>query len=104
MSLLQLTQLADIVGVIAVIGSLVYVGVQLRQNTTALHAQSRQSVLTASQAELLGGVSVTGATLLATKETGLTREENMILNRGGTDSNSDPFLDAPRPQLVAETW
>ena len=53
MSIEQLANLAEVIGVILVIASLVYVAKQLRQTNEALHAQSRQSVLTSSQAELL---------------------------------------------------
>ena len=80
MSLLQFSQLAEIVGVIAVIGSLIYVGFQLKQNTTALHGQSRQSVLVASQAELFKAIDIPEVGLAITKKTELTREETMILN------------------------
>jgi hypothetical protein len=52
MNLEQLANIAEVVGVLLVIASLIYVARQLRQTTEALHAQSRQSVLTSSQAEL----------------------------------------------------
>jgi hypothetical protein len=52
MTLEELAYLAQIVGVILVIASLMYVARQLRQNTAAILAQSRQSVLAAAQAEL----------------------------------------------------
>ena len=80
MSLLQFSQLAEIVGVIAVIGSLVYVGMQLKQNTTALHAQSRQSVLTASQDELFKVVDRPDLTLAIAEGRKLTPLESVALN------------------------
>jgi hypothetical protein len=80
MSLLQVSQFAEIVGVIAVIGSLVYVGLQLKQNTTALHAQSRQSVLTASQEELFKGVEIPELIVSITKKGELTANEAAALN------------------------
>lgn len=52
MNLEQLAYLAEIIGVILVIASLIYVAQQLRQTTSAVLAQSRQSVLTAAQTEL----------------------------------------------------
>ncbi len=52
MTLEEYAFLAEIVGVVLVIASLIYVAMQLRQNTDAIRAQSRQSLLTASQAEL----------------------------------------------------
>jgi len=48
MSLEQIAYLAQIIGVILVITSLVYVAQQLRQNTAAILAQSRQAMLDAS--------------------------------------------------------
>lgn len=39
MSLADFSELAQIAGVIAIIASLVHVGIQLKQNTTALHAR-----------------------------------------------------------------
>jgi hypothetical protein len=80
MSLLQLSQLAEIAGVIAVIGSLVYVGRQLKQNTTALHAQSRQSVLSASQEELFKIVDRPDLTLAIGKGAVQTEEQSVALN------------------------
>jgi hypothetical protein len=79
MSLLQLSQLADIVGVILVVGSLIYVGIQLKQNTAAQHAQSRHALLEASQTELFwaGENDMLG---MITKKSELTREEQSSLN------------------------
>jgi hypothetical protein len=53
MSMEQLANIAEVIGVVLVISSLIYVAKQLRQTTEALHAQSRQSVLSSSQAELI---------------------------------------------------
>ena len=52
MNMEQLANFAEVIGVALVIASLIYVAKQLRQTTEALHAQSRQSVLNGSQAEL----------------------------------------------------
>lgn len=52
MALEQLAYLAQIVGTILVVASLVYVAKQLRQNTDAIHAQSRQAILNAPQREI----------------------------------------------------
>lgn len=48
MSLEQFAYIAEIVGVLAVVASLGYVGVQLKQNREALLAQTRQSTLVSS--------------------------------------------------------
>ena len=52
MQLEYFANLAEIVGVVLIVASLIYVAKQLRQNTNAIRAQSRQALLTASQAEL----------------------------------------------------
>ncbi len=52
---LKISRLADITEIltsIAVLVTLVYLAVEINQNTEALHGQTRQSVLEASQAEL----------------------------------------------------
>lgn len=46
MTLEQLAYLAEIIGVILVIASLVYIGSELRQNTEALEAQTRFNQIT----------------------------------------------------------
>ena len=52
MTLEQWAYVAQIVGVVSVVASLAYVGVQVRQNTRAQHAASRQALL-AADIELL---------------------------------------------------
>lgn len=52
---LKLSRLADITEIltsIAVVVTLIYLAIEINQNTEALHAQTRQSVLEAAQAEL----------------------------------------------------
>jgi hypothetical protein len=80
MSLLQFSQLAEIVGVIAVIASLLYVGAQLKQNTTALHAQTRQAMLAASQVELLKVMDDPDLFVALTQKAELTPQQNWCLN------------------------
>ena len=57
MTLMDMAQLlgslGDFVGAIVVAVTLIYLSVQLRQNTRALHAQTRQAVLSGDQAGLL---------------------------------------------------
>jgi hypothetical protein len=48
----KLAVLSEILSSIAVVVTLIYLTVEVRQNTDALRAQSRQAVLEASQAEL----------------------------------------------------
>jgi hypothetical protein len=47
-----LGNLGDFVGAIVVTATLIYLAVQVRQNTKALQAQSRQAALSSAQAEL----------------------------------------------------
>lgn len=48
----KLADLSEILSSIAIVVTLVYLAIEIRQNTNALYAQSRQSVLSAAQAEL----------------------------------------------------
>ena len=80
MALEQFAYLAEIFGVVAVIASLIYVGLQLKQNTTALHAQSRQSVLEASQNELFKVVDHPEITIAITNKSELAPKEGVALN------------------------
>jgi hypothetical protein len=52
MTLENLANIADIVGVIAIIGSLIYVARQLRQNTEMMRAESRNEIAHSHQQEL----------------------------------------------------
>ena len=53
MSLQSLANLADIVGVIFVVASLIYVARELRQNTEMMRAESRNQIVHGHQQELL---------------------------------------------------
>jgi hypothetical protein len=79
MALEQYAYLAEIIGVILVIASLVYVARQLRQNTAAILAQSRQAMLSASQSELFALLDHPGIHISAIKHETLTAEEQMRL-------------------------
>jgi hypothetical protein len=48
----KIADLSEIVSSIAIVATLIYLTVQVRQNTEALQSQTRQAVLAASQAEL----------------------------------------------------
>jgi len=79
MSLEQIAYLAQIIGVILVITSLVYVAQQLRQNTAAILAQSSQAMLGASQNELFAQLDNPEVLISATKADKLTAEEQVRL-------------------------
>jgi len=51
----KLADLSEIVSSIAIVITLIFLTVEVRQNTNALHAQSRQSVLEAAQVESWAG-------------------------------------------------
>ncbi len=77
MTLEEYAFLAEIVGVVLVIASLIYVAMQLRQNTDAIRAQSRQSLLTASQAELYSETENPEIVVSIIKSGALTPEESI---------------------------
>jgi len=79
MTLEQFSYVAQIVGVVLVIASLVYVAKQLRQNTHAVLAQSRQAVLTASLAEVSMTIGDPQMTVQLTTSDELTPAENVRL-------------------------
>ena len=80
MSLEYIANLAEIVGVLLVVASLIYVAKQLRQNTNAIRAQSRQSVLVASQSELFAQVAHPSLTLSIIDRDPITEEEQVRLS------------------------
>ena len=57
MTLEQWSYVADIIGVILVIASLVYVAQQLRQNTDAIQANSRHTIITTDMQGLASGIA-----------------------------------------------
>lgn len=77
MPLEYFANLAEIVGVLLVVASLIYVAKQLRQNTDAIRAQSRQSVLAASQAELFATLEEPSITLNIGSSGPLSKEEQV---------------------------
>ncbi|MGK0223847.1 MAG: hypothetical protein ACI9ON_003094 [Limisphaerales bacterium] len=80
MSLEYFANLAEIIGVILVVASLIYVAKQLRQNTNAVRAQSRQSVLAASQAELFTTIEQPSLTLSIGSSDPLSQEEQVSVS------------------------
>ena len=77
MSLNYFANLAEVVGVVLVVASLIYVAKQLRQNTEAIRAQSRQSVLAASQSELFATISEPSITINIGSQDSLTAEDQV---------------------------
>ncbi|MEZ6022090.1 MAG: hypothetical protein R3C16_01450 [Hyphomonadaceae bacterium] len=59
MSLEQYSYLAQIIGAVAVVASLIFVGVQLRQNTKAILAQTSQAHAVGYQ-QIIAGISDSG--------------------------------------------
>ncbi len=80
MNLSLLANLAEIIGVALVVASLIYVAKQLRQNTDAVHAQTRQAVLASAQTELLALSENPGLVISIIKAKPLTPEEHISLN------------------------
>ena len=79
MTLMDTAQLlgnvGDFIGAIAIVVTLIYLVLQLRQNTNALHAHVRQGILAASQAELLATIDNPDLILSMIKTGPLSLEE-----------------------------
>jgi hypothetical protein len=80
MKLEKLSSLLEAVSLVAVVITLVILIVEIRQNTEALNAQSRQSVLVAAQTELLQTVDHAEIIAGVSKPGPLTVEENIQLD------------------------
>lgn len=76
----KLADLSEILSSIAIVFTLIFLTVEVRQNTNALHAQSRQSVLDAAQVELYFQAEHPGIALSAIKAGPLSAEENISLD------------------------
>ena len=72
--------LFEAIGLLAIVASLVFLAIEIGQNTNALHGQSRQSVLEAAQNELFLLVENPEISLSVVKEGPLTPEENVMLD------------------------
>lgn len=77
MKLEKLSATAELVSSIAIVVTLVYLTVEVRQNTEALNAQSRQSVLTSAQTELFVSLEHPELVMALAKPEPLTTEENI---------------------------
>ena len=84
MSLMDIAQLlgnlGEFIGAIVIVATLIYLAMQVRQNTNALHAQSRQSLLSAGQAELFAMMENPDIPLNMAKTTSLTPEEQVKMS------------------------
>ena len=80
MKLEKLSALAELVAAIAIVVTLVYLSIQVRQNTDALNAQSRQSIMTSAQTELLTSVDHPEVIVAISKTEPLTVDENIQLD------------------------
>jgi len=76
----QFVLVAELIASIAVIGSLVYVAKQLIQNTEAIHAQSRQAIMTNATSEIFEVLENPSLVLSIAKEGDLTMEERIELS------------------------
>ena len=76
-----LGSLGDFVGAILIAVALIYLSVQVRQNTRALNTQSRQATLSCSTSELLAAVEHPDIHLAMLRGVnGLSPEENIKVN------------------------
>jgi hypothetical protein len=76
----RFADIGEIVSSVAIVLTLIYLIVEIRQNTEALYAQSRQSVLAGSQTQLTGLMENPEIVTSITKSGPLTAEENIRLN------------------------
>jgi len=80
MKLEKLSNTVEAVSSVAVVITLIVLIVEIRQNTEALNAQSRQSVLTAAQTQLLLAANRPDIITSISKPGPLTAEENASLD------------------------
>ena len=80
MTLEQYAYIAEIVGVIVIAVTLVYLVVEVRQNTQALHSQTRQNLLATAHALLHAQVEHPDIIVSMLKDGQLDQEENIKLN------------------------
>jgi uncharacterized MnhB-related membrane protein len=84
MSLMDIAQLlgnlGEFVGAIVILATLIYLAMQVRQNTNALHAQSGQAVLSSAQAGLFAMMENPDVHLSIVKTDSLTPKEHVKLH------------------------
>lgn len=74
-----LGNLGDFIGAIVIVATLIYLALQVRQNTNALDAQTRQSLLSAGQTGLLAMMENPDIMLAGMKTEPLTAQEHIRL-------------------------
>ena len=79
MTMSDLAILIQILSTLAVLGTLIYLAIEVKQNTSALHAQTRQSLLVGGQAELFEVVEHPDISIIYSKPGELTQEEYVKL-------------------------
>jgi len=72
--------IAEIVSSVAVLVTLIYLSVQIQQNTEAIHSQSRQAVLSSAQDELFLRVQFPEMDMALVKDEIPTQREQLMLN------------------------
>jgi hypothetical protein len=75
-----LGNLGEFIGAIVIVATLIYLTMQVRQNTNALHAQSRQTVLSSAQDGLFAMMENPDVLLSIVKTNSLTPEEHVKLH------------------------
>ena len=75
-----ISALGTIIGSIAVLVTLIYLAVQIRQNTEAINAQSRQSILAAAQAEIFLRIQFPELEIAITQDDVPTQVEQVKIN------------------------
>ena len=80
MKLSRLADITEILTSIAIVVTLVYVVIEINQNTEALNAQTRQTVLDGSQAELFKVVDKPEIAISVVKDGPLTEAESIQLH------------------------
>ena len=76
----KIADLSEILSSIAILVTLIYLTVEISQNTDALHAQSRQAILTSAQAELFDLAHNPEITKSIVKAGPLSEDENIVLS------------------------
>ena len=79
MTIQKWKDVAELIALVAVVGTLIFLAVETRQNTAALYAESRQSVLAASHSELFVIVENPDLLLSVTSGDPLTEEQQVKL-------------------------
>lgn len=79
MTMTGLANLIQVLSSLAVLGTLIYLAIEVKQNTAALHAQTRQSLLAGGQAELFEVVEHPDLSIIYSKPGELSQEEYVKL-------------------------